>query len=128
VVLFTELERQVLTAATQGNRATLEALVADDFQLWTADDPTEPMDRTRWIAQLLSAGGPVGAVRQMNVILKSDTAIVSFMLTRPPSAGTGTTDRFLVDIWSQRADTWQLAARYACESPHQGAITPSGKE
>src|SRR5215510_10261292 len=54
VVVFTELERQVLTAATQGNRATLETLVADDFQLWTAEDPAEPVDRKRWIEQLLS--------------------------------------------------------------------------
>lgn len=127
VIFFTDLENQVVAAAANEDRARLDELLATDFQLWSADDPDAPVDPGHWIDRL-SAGGPAGVVRSMNVNTLSETAVVSFVLAQPPGAGTATTkDLFLVDIWNKRADTWRLAARYCLATPKQGPPEPSGK-
>jgi hypothetical protein len=86
------------------------------------------VDRDQWLEQALSSGGPAGVVRQMNVNLAGEVAIVSFVLTPQARAGAGSKDLFLVDVWTKPADTWQLAARSACHTPPQRPLRPSGKE
>ena len=126
VVIFTELETQLLDAATHKDRAKLDELLADDFQLWTAEHAADPVDREQWIEMALASRDRAGLVRDVSVNVGSEMAIVSFVLALKP--GTSAKDMFLVDVWTRRADTWQLSARYACSIPQQGPPRPTGKE
>jgi Domain of unknown function (DUF4440) len=128
VALFTDLETQLSAGSAHQDRATLDRLLADDFQLWTADHPSDPVGRDQWMEQALSSSSPAGVVHEMNVHMEGEVAIVSFLLTPQPSASATSHDLFLVDVWTKQVNTWQLATRYACHTPFQISPKPSGKE
>lgn len=111
VHLFGELEGKVTDAAAHGDRATLEQLVADDFELRAGAQPGVPVPRADWIAATLADPAP-GAVSQMAAIDHGEFVAVSFLWRR---AGGKSSDpgRFTVDLWRKDGDTWRLATRYA---------------
>jgi hypothetical protein len=128
VALFTDLETQLSAGAAHKDQTTLDRLLADDFQLWTADHPSDPVGRDQWMEQALSASGPAGVVHEMNVHMEGEVAIVSFLLTPQTSTSASSHALFLVDVWTKQANTWQLATRYACHTPVQISPKPSGKD
>jgi hypothetical protein len=113
-----QLEQQLGGAAVRGFTDTKEVdrLVDSEFTLRTSDAPETSVPRALWV----QAAGPYKldsfeeryhAARK----LADDLAVVSLLLTQRGS-GDGrdrSGDYYVVDIWRNRGDRWQLIARYS---------------
>jgi hypothetical protein len=113
-----QLEQQLGEAAVRGFNDTkeIDRLVGSDFTLRTSDAPETSVPRPLWV----QASGPYKmdsfderyqAARK----LADDLAVVSLVLTQRTS-GDGR-DRsgnyYIVDIWKNSGNRWQLMARYS---------------
>jgi hypothetical protein len=113
-----QLEQRLGDAALHGFKDTMEMerLVGSEFTLRTSDAPEWSLPRALW-------GQPSGRYKIESLHeryyaarkLTDDLAVVSLLLTQKASLDgrDRSGDFYVVDIWKQRGDRWQLIARYS---------------
>lgn len=112
------LERQLLEATLQRDRASVMALLADDFELRSAAQ-ADVLSADEWMQRERQAATREGLVRDLSVREIDDIAVVSFLLDRGTSARPAAATLFVVDVW--RASTGKLLSR---SMAHARGVTP----
>jgi len=134
VVLFTNLETQMLLAVQKKDQRALSAMLTDDFAI---DMPNaDRMAGEDWLDSVMSKDFALEkfGVHQMSVIDLGNAAIVKYerlqQATQKDANENG--QFFVVDLWKKDGDTWKLANRYASKVtsvvPAQTAPKPTGKD
>jgi len=135
VTLFTGLERHLLLAVQRKDRAGLEAMLGDDFEI--AMPGADALAGEDWTDSVMAKDFALKffIVRQVSVAELGDFAIVKFdrlqQATRNGQNQSG--EFFVVDLWKKSGDSWRLANRYVAPvralplTPKLQA-KPSGKE
>ena len=123
VQVFSVLERDVEEYAQQGNVDALDALLTNDFEMRLGAMPGNPVPRARWLRETGKARHGSFSIRQMAVHDYVTIAVVSFLLKQDKTMHAAG-DIFIVDIWKQSGNTWQLAVRYASPAGSQHAAMP----
>lgn len=133
VALFSDLEQQWTQAMQRRDAAPLNKFLSDEFELWTPAPPGDPVSREDWLHDTLTASHLQSfQIQQMAVRMVDDTAIVSFVQRQKADANgqDRSGDYFIVDLWTQHGDTWQVLVRYASpiKNPPQPSPSPTGKQ
>ncbi len=132
VAVFSGLEEQWMNAIQQKDQGALGRLLTDDFELWIAGS-NDPLPQEDFLAavkdQLKVQSFRIG---QLSVHTYPNVAVVNFMLSaKAQYAGKERSGNyFVVDVWQQNGDKWQLAVRYLSRTgnvPEMHA-RPTGKE
>jgi hypothetical protein len=133
VALFTGLERQMLHAVEKKDKAGLEAMLADEFEIAMPD--ADSLAGPDWVDSVMAHDFTLKSfvIRQMSVADLGDAAVVKFeRLQQATYKGRNESGEFfVVDLWKKSGDSWKLASRYVSKV---GAIPlalepkPSGKE
>lgn len=135
VALFTGLERQLLHTVEKKDRAGLEALLTDEFEIAMPD--TDPLAGPDWVDSVMAKEFTLKSfvIRQMSVADLGDAAVVKFVrLQQAAYRDKGESGEFfVVDLWKKSGDSWKLANRYVSKVGAIPATTklgskPSGKE
>jgi hypothetical protein len=117
VKIFLDEESRLLDALEKKDRAALEGLLAEFFEMRVASRPGTPIPRAEWLSAALSADAPNVAdylVEQMAVQEMGTQAIASFLLQAADPARKGAPPSvFVVDTWERVGDGWRLRVRYA---------------
>jgi hypothetical protein len=117
VKIFLDQESRLLDALEKRDRAALEGLLGDNFEMRLGAKPGVPIPRTEWLNAALAADAPdVSAylVEQMAVHEMGSLAIASFLLQATEPARKGAPPSvFVVDTWEPAGDSWRLRVRYA---------------
>lgn len=110
---FVALEDKLLTAMRARDRATLESLMAEDFEMVVAQLPLDSIGRDAWIDNLARAGSRDVAVRALVAHPLADDLyqVTLWLVPEPARPGRGTV--FVVDTWRREGDRWLLAGRHA---------------
>ncbi len=128
VALYSDLERQVGTAAQNQDQARLGQLLADDFEQWGPEPPGDPVPREEWTTTYRPSSF---STRQMAVRAFSDVDVVSFVLRQKATVGEKDSngDFFVVDVWRHEGNTAKLSARYISKAVenHAPPASPSVK-
>jgi hypothetical protein len=116
-IFFSELETQWLKAMQDKDQAALNRIVSDDFQVWTASPPGNPISRSEWLLGIFGRRLLSFNLRQLAVHqLTPEIAVVSFIQTETykQSATPQTEDHFVVDVWITKGtgDNWRCTDRY----------------
>ena len=135
VALFSDLETQLMTAFEKKNKAAIQKLITDDFELRLSSDPATPVPGADWIASEL----PTYDLHDFRIsgmavhMYGESTAIVS-MSSWEDAVIHGKASKenfFVVDVWTKSADTWKLAVRYLAPAENKPAashdVKPTGK-
>jgi ketosteroid isomerase-like protein len=135
VTLFTGLERQMLLAVQKKDKAGLEAMVGDDFEI--AMPSADPLAGEDWVDSVMAKDFVLKSffVRQVSVADVGDFAIVKFdRLQQAAHNGQNLNGEFfVVDMWKKSGDSWKLANRYvaavgALPATQRLHVKPPGKE
>jgi hypothetical protein len=117
VKIFLDQESRLLDALEKRDRAALEGLLGDDFEMRVGASPGTPIPRAEWLNAALAADAPdVSAylVEQMAVHEIDELAIASFLLQAADPGRKGAPPSvFVVDTWDRDGDSWRLRVRYA---------------
>lgn len=135
VVLFTGLERQMLEAVQKKDKAALNAMLDDDFEI--AMPGSDPLAGEEWVDSVLAQNFVLKSfvMRQMSVVDLGGSAVVKY--DRLQQATLKGQDRsgefFVVDLWKKTGDSWKLANRYVARVRAGAASVkvhpkPTGKE
>jgi hypothetical protein len=106
VHIFGELERELGAALHSGDQATVDRLLAPDFEVRRSSAPAVPVPRAEFIGE---KHPPDTKFSQMAVRMVGSTALASFV------ASDASASHFIVDTWAQDGSGWKLVERY--ESP-----------
>ena len=123
MLVFADLEKNLDRAIASHDQPATDALLSTDFEYRPDMHPGDPTTRADWLADAAMRGS---GTDQLSVRDFGDVAVVSFVMT----TGTGTSS-FVVDVWKQQGDNWQLITRYqsalpATETPTEDKA-PTGK-
>ena len=112
VKIYSDYERRLADAINRKDTGEINRLVADDFELRSANNIGVATPRADWIAQSLKEPSASTLVGQMAVHDYGNIQIVSFVMKRTPAAGR---ERGIavVDVWMQSGDSSILKTRYA---------------
>ena len=117
VKIFLDQESRLLDALEKRDRAALEGLLGDNFEMRLGAKPGVPIPRAEWLNAALAADSPdVSAylVEQMAVHEMGNLAVASFLLQAAEPAKKGAPPSvFVVDTWEPAGDSWRLRVRYA---------------
>ena len=81
-VVFSSLEDQWLKAVQAKDKGALNKLLAEDFEVWTAAPPGEPLPREDWQTAAMARKLVSFRIRQMAVrSARPDVSVASFVLT-----------------------------------------------
>jgi len=126
VTLFTGLERQMLLAVQKKDKAALEAMMGDDFEI--AMPRADPLAGEDWVDSVMARDFVLKSffVRQVSVADLGDFAIVKFdRLQQAARNGQNLSGEFfVVDVWKKNGDSWKLANRYVAAA---GALPATQK-
>jgi hypothetical protein len=135
VTIFTGLEKQMLQAIQQKDKAGLEAMLSDDF---TIDMPNaDPLPGDDWLDSVMTKDFLLKSfvVRQMSVIDLGNAAVVKFDRIQEASSKTekDNGEFFVVDLWQKSGDTWKLANRFVSKISSvplvpKNDVKPTGKQ
>ena len=134
VALFSDLETQLMIAFEKKDKAAIQKLITDDFELRLSSDPGTPEPGDDWIVKELPTYDLHDfRISDMAVHTYGDTAIVS-MSSFEDAVIHGKRSRgnfFVVDVWTKSADNWKLAVRYVAPAETMPAAShdakPTGK-
>jgi ketosteroid isomerase-like protein len=133
VTLFTRLEKQLLQAVQKKDKAAVEAITTDDFEI--AMPNADPLAGVDWEDSVMAPAFALKsfAIRQMSVADLGDAVVVKFMRVQQASykGKDASGDFFVVDLWKKSGDSWKLANRYVAKvgpAPAKVAPKPSGKQ
>ncbi|MEO8268431.1 MAG: nuclear transport factor 2 family protein [Aureliella sp.] len=106
------LEQSWMQAWVQQDRATCEAILADDFLLTSARGIL--MSKADWLSALESFKCTAFAWEEITVRAFGETAIVHGRARQQAAvAGQDWSGRFLIsDVWVKRHGQWQVVARH----------------
>ena len=133
VMIFTNLEIQLLEAVKKKDKAALQALASDDLGIEMPNADRLAVDD--WLESVLAKDYVLKnfGVRQVSVSDSGDTAIVKFdrlvEATYKGAADNG--EFFVVDLWKKNGDNWKLVGRYVSKISSvlpKAAPRPTGKE
>jgi hypothetical protein len=134
VAIFSDLENQLFQAVQNKDHAGVDAILAEDFQLWTPRPPGDPVPREDWQKQSLAENLNEFRIEQMAArSLEENATVVSFVLSKTVErAGKPSLQNyFVVDLWQKAEDKWMLSDRYASQlsgaSSRPVRPSPSGK-
>ena len=130
-VLFSDLESQWLKAVQDKDEATLNRILAEDFEVWTPGPPGDPVPRDDWLKEAFASKLQSFRLRQMAVRPASpEISIASFVLseTLDRAGQPRTQNHFVVDVWTKSGerDNWRCTDRYI--SVVSGATHSGGKD
>jgi hypothetical protein len=135
VAQFSGLEQRLNRAIQHSDEATLNKLLAEEFEQWTPIPPSEPMPREEWLHNVLTAFALHSfQLQQVAVRMVGETAVVSFVQTqRAVCDGRDCSGSlFIVDLWQLRKGAPRLLVRYNSQrlarQPPPSPRTPTGKE
>jgi Domain of unknown function (DUF4440) len=135
VTLFTGLEKQMLQAVEKKDKAGLETLLTDAFEIEMPN--ADPLAGEDWVDSVMAKDFSLKSfdLRQMSVADLGDYAVVKFdRIQQAAYKGQNKSGEFfVVDLWKKSGDSWKLANRYVAKV---GAIPltpkiqpkPTGKE
>lgn len=135
VTLFTGLEKQFLQAVQKRDKAALQALLTDDFEIAMPD--ADPLASDDWLEAVTANDFNLKSfvVRQISVADLGDSTVVKFdRLQEATFKGRNDSGEFfVVDLWKKSGDTWKLANRYVSKVaslPENVKVQskPTGKE
>lgn len=112
VKILLGFETRLAQAASTGDAAGLQALLADDFELRSARRPGVPTPRAEWLAALAREPAPQAEIEQAAAHDHGAVVDLSFLL-RPTGEAPKTVPLFIVDTWAKDGDGWRLKVRYA---------------
>ena len=124
VSLYTDLEKQLATAAESQDQAKLDQLLDDDFEQFGPEPPGDPIPKDDWT----TAYRPNSFLpRQMAVRAFTDTDVVSFVAHQKGTFGDKELggDYFVVDVWRHEGNVSKLAVRYMSRPMTEGRIQPA---
>jgi ketosteroid isomerase-like protein len=122
---FLELESALAADLLRGDRAAVERMLVDDFELRAGSAPGNPTPRADWIRLALAAPPSGYEIEQMAVHDYGDVAVVSFLQAatangrRDPAR-----DLFTVDVWKRADGAWRLGVRYAAPAGSRDVAIP----
>jgi hypothetical protein len=135
VTLFTGLERQMLRAVEKKDKATLEGMLTDEFEVSMPE--ADPLAGPDWVDTVMDKDFALKSfvIRQMSVADLGEAAVVKFVrLQQATYKGKNESGEFfVVDLWRKSGDSWKLANRYVSKVGAIPALPklepkPSGKE
>jgi hypothetical protein len=114
VVIFTDLETQMLRAIQSKDKAGLSKLVSEDCIIEMPD--ADPLTSEDWIAAVLSKDYALKSfvVRQVAAVDGRDFAVVKFDRVQQATSK-GKSDGgefFVVDVWKKDGEAWKLTNRF----------------
>ncbi len=117
VTLFSGLEKQVLQAVEKKDKAALEAMLTDEFQIEMPN--ADPLAGEDWVDSVMAKDFSLKAfvIRQMSVADLGDYAVVKFDRIQQAiyKGKNDSGEFFVVDLWKKSGDSWQLANRYVAK-------------
>jgi hypothetical protein len=113
--IFGDAEAALTAALKAKDSATLDRLVAADFEQLAQGAPGTPVPREDWLKQAPADAARSTGIRDMAVHDYGDIAIVSFAWTREPAQASA----FVVDVWRRTSpqEAFQLKTRYLSAAP-----------
>lgn len=133
VTLFTGLEKQLLQAVQKKDKAGVEAMLTDEFEI--AMPGADPLPGDDWVDSVMAKDFSLRSfvISQMSVADLGDFAVVKYQrgqkATLKGKAAGG--EFFVVDVWKKGSDGWKLADRYVARIHTAAAAQqtrPTGKE
>ena len=114
VVVFTDLEKQILRAIQSKDQAGLSKLVSDDCIIEMPD--ADPLPCDDWMKTVLSKDYVLKTfvVRQLSAVDGADVMVVKFDRVQQstfkgkPDGG----EFFVIDVWKKDGADWKLASRF----------------
>ena len=123
MIVFAGIERNLADAVSRHDQTTTDKLLSPDFEFRPDAHPGEPTTRADWLADNAMHGT---GTDQLSVRELGDVAVVSFVTRTTANASS-----YVIDVWKQQGDTWQLITRYQSKLPNAEAPTedkaPTGK-
>ena len=113
VQVFSELESSLGEAVAKRDTQAVAKIVSDDFEMRIGAMPSNPIPRAAWIQQSFTEPQSSSVIEQMAVHDYGKVAVVSFLQKIKTAKSKATRAIYIVDVWSQGPDDWQLATRYA---------------
>ena len=110
------LQAAWMAAWVEGDRATLELVLAADFSLIVSARPSQPIPRHQWLqTALVSYRASSFEYESMTVRILGDVAVVASIAVQQAAIdGVDRSGRFfLTDIWRRTKDSWQVVVRYS---------------
>ncbi|HLJ89474.1 MAG TPA: nuclear transport factor 2 family protein [Candidatus Angelobacter sp.] len=130
VVVFTNLEKQLLQAIQKKEGPALKRLLADEFQLWMPD--SDPIASEDWIPAVMGKFSLKDFfIKQMSVRDFGDTAVVKYVRGQHAEwqGKDDSGEYFVVDVWIKAGDIWKLTDRYVAKMRSVvAAPRPTGKD
>lgn len=130
VKVFSQLEQSLDAAIAGKDQASVDKLLAADFELRSAANPSVPVARDEWLQNRTPATD--AGTSQMAVHDHGTLAVASYLRSTPsdqPDQPAQLT--FVVDVWKKQGENWQLATRYESDAGTASApeqdVAPSGK-
>lgn len=114
VVIFTDLENQVLRAIQSKDQAALSKLISEDCIIEMPD--ADPLTGDDWMKSVLSKEYVLKTfvLRQLSVVDGQDSTVVKFDRVQQssfkgkPEGG----EFFVVDVWKKSGEAWKLTNRF----------------
>jgi hypothetical protein len=124
VKLFLDREEALSAAMRAGDTASLERMLADDFELRAGARAASPIPRADFLKDVVRSRPAGEGPTRMAVHDLGNAAIVSFVQGDDARRAV-----FVVDVWRQSGPDWKLAIRYAGPAgtpdfPIPGASSP----
>jgi Domain of unknown function (DUF4440) len=135
VALFSGLEKQMLQAVQKKDKAGLETMLTDEFEIAMPD--ADPLAGEDWVDSVVAKDFTLKSfgIRQVSVADLGEAAVVKFdRIQQATYQGKDQSGEFfVVDLWKKSGDTWKLANRYvarvgAVPAASKVAPKPTGKE
>ncbi len=126
VKIFLDREDQILSAQRSHDAATLERVLADDFEMRIGARPGVPIPRAEFLQQVGAQKVGPYTIEQMAVHDLGASMIVSFLL-RPGADAADAQPLFVVDTWTGGTENPRLRIRYVAPAA-AAAIPGAGAE
>jgi hypothetical protein len=111
VTKYSDYERKLVDAFRIKDKAAIDSLVSEDFELVTSNPQAPQVMRPDWIAQNIAVPAPF-TIDLMIVHEYGDVDVVSF---NAKSKLAGKKSVMIVDVWRQVGDKPVLMTRYALD-------------
>jgi hypothetical protein len=110
---FSTLENDWLDAVHGRDRATLDKIVADNFEMRSAAQPGTPTPREPSLAHALALAPFQSSIEQMAAHEYGEIVVVSFLWKLQVAKASPLPQKlFVVDTWKRTGDNWQVVTRY----------------
>jgi len=112
VQMYSDYEQRLADALNRRDTGKIDQLVANDFELRSADNIGVPTPRAEWIAQSLKEPSTSVSIAQMAVHDYGNIRIVSFAMKRTSGARQAP-GVAVIDVWMVSGESSVLKVRYS---------------